>query len=72
MTTYSTEIHGQAATAPTVTGRIAKCKVYGVQWQIQSPVNTDAKFCDFCGAGEDAIVIIKDDNPPETIIEGGL
>jgi len=46
-----------AATAPEVTDKVAHCAVCGVQWQIQSPTNADAKGCSFCNASEEAITI---------------
>jgi hypothetical protein len=62
MTTYSTDIHGPAADARATTGYVAKCTVCGVQWQIRSPNNDDAKGCNFCGAGEDAINLANESN----------
>lgn len=71
MTTYSTDTHGPAATAPTTTGLVAICDVCHVQWQVQGPNNEDAKSCDFCGAGGGAITIVNENaNHPETNIVG--
>ena len=71
MTTYSTEIHGPAATAPTTTGYVAKCNLCGVTWQVQgpSPEFTDAQSCDFCGCSE-VTILYEDGNYPETIVMG--
>ena len=60
--TQSTDIHAPDSTAPVVTGRVAKCRVCGVQWQVQSEDNTDAQACQFCGAGPTAIAIINEDD----------
>lgn len=51
-----------AAKAPAVTGKVAKCQVCGVQWQVKSPNNDDAKGCSFCGASKAAISIIREDD----------
>lgn len=61
-TDYPTTIHAPAASAPTVSERIAVCGVCGVQWQIQtiSPPYADAKGCSFCDAPAKAITIINE------------
>jgi len=49
-----------AADAPYVTGKVAHCVVCGVQWQVRSDNNDDAKGCKFCGAPESAIVVTSE------------
>lgn len=39
------------------TNKVAHCEVCGVQWEVKSPNNDDAKGCSFCGAPESAITI---------------
>lgn len=60
MTDYPTDVHGPASAARTQTERYARCKVCGCQWQIQSNKNEDARACNFCGAGEEAISILSE------------
>lgn len=61
-TTYSTTVHAPAATAPTVSERVARCQVCHTEWQIQtlSPPYDDAQGCSFCDAPADAITIINE------------
>lgn len=72
MTTFNADIHSPAATAPTTTGRVAHCKVCGIEWQIQSEDDTDAKGCDFCGSDSSAITINNEDNNHPIVIKIGL
>lgn len=50
---------GPAATAETVSEKVAHCKVCGTQWQIQSLDDepADAQGCKFCDAPANAILI---------------
>ncbi len=57
MTTYPTDIHGPAATAPAVTHRYAVCEVCGCQWQVRSEVDADAQGCSFCNAAADQVSV---------------
>lgn len=60
MTSYPTDVHG--AVAPSVTNKVARCKVCGTQWQIQSEATppTDAQGCPFCDAPAEAIIIMSE------------
>lgn len=73
MATFSTKIHTPAASAPATSGKVAKCGLCGVQWQVRDlgPDEIDAQRCDFCGASDEAISIINEDNNyPQPIIIG--
>lgn len=62
MAEYKTDICAPADQAPQVTGKYAKCNVCGVQWQIRSFSNVDAKACSFCGTeGHVSIISEKPD-----------
>ena len=60
MATYRTDICTAAASAPTVTDKVAYCQVCGVSWQVKSPTSADAKGCSFCGAPEEAITVVSE------------
>ncbi len=57
MATYPTDMHTDDDNEPSVTNRVARCRVCGFQWQVQSPNDDDAKGCPFCDAGKSAIVV---------------
>ena len=72
MANYPTDIHGPAASARSVTNKVAYCRVCEMEWQIQSAEMLDAKSCPFCGAPEAAIVI-RSEAPEDgdAVIYGG-
>jgi len=55
--TYSTTIHGPAASAPSVTGRYARCAVCGAEWQVLDEDGSDAEGCPVCDAPKAAISV---------------
>ena len=57
MTNYPTDIHIASDNAPTTTGKVARCQVCGVEWQVRSGSNADAQGCSFCNAPARAIRI---------------
>jgi hypothetical protein len=57
MANENTRMLSPAASAPSVTDKVAKCAVCGVEWQVKSPNHDDAKGCSFCDAPESAITI---------------
>lgn len=60
MVSYSTTMHGPAASAPTVTGLYAVCAVCGAQWQIlgsEDGQTTDDLACRWCGAPAEAVAV---------------
>jgi len=71
MTSFSTEIHTPAASAPATSGKVAICKLCKTQWQVQAmgEVLTDALSCDFCGCS-DVTIVNEDKNYPQPIIKG--
>jgi len=52
--------YAPSALAPPTTNKVAHCNVCGIQWQIRSPNNDDARGCGFCGAPEKAISIVSE------------
>jgi hypothetical protein len=74
MTSYPTDIHGPASSAPATTGLVAHCSVCGTQWQVQSEVKLDAKSCPFCGVTDDYGAISITSEKPDfgnAVIYGG-
>ena len=53
-----TDIHMPGDQAPTVTNKVAHCKVCGAQWQMKA--DSDKMGCKFCDAPESAITIISE------------
>lgn len=51
--------HGPAETAPYTTGEYAECRVCKIQWQVRD--ESDKEGCPWCGAGEDAVVVHRED-----------
>lgn len=66
MTDYPRSCH-PASEAPSVTEKVARCAVCGVQWQVKAR-GTDTKGCAFCGAPARAIRV-HDEGPD---FSGGL
>ena len=54
-----TQIHLPASEAPTTTGEYAVCKLCGCASQIRA--DSDKMGCAFCGGGEDAVTVIRED-----------
>ena len=54
-----TQIHLPAAEAPVTTGEFARCKVCNCQWQIKA--YSDKLGCAFCGAENEAVIVINED-----------
>ncbi|NLD42346.1 MAG: hypothetical protein GX657_02510 [Chloroflexi bacterium] len=56
MAEYLTNQCGPADRAPTVTHKVARCTVCGVEWQVRA-AGVDDQGCAFCGAPRRAIRI---------------
>ena len=54
-----TQIHLPTADAPVATGEYAKCKNCDCQWQVKA--DSDKLGCAFCGAEEDAVIVLRED-----------
>ena len=54
-----TQIHLPASEAPTTSGEYAKCKVCNCQWQVRA--DSDKMGCVFCGANDEAVIVMRED-----------